>query len=407
MVSFIFTWFLFGDNFKRPASSSASTALSLPSHDNVTALNQLLCLPPEKLNQIDLALMNLLCAQNLTGAENLDIEQCLGILNQWTEIVKNDTKKRLPAYYQNPNKYDNSVAVFRMVTLVLTLKNTLGVHYNLDAAHHWDFSDSRDIFIHGLLGERRSGTCTSIPVLCAAIGRRLGYPVKLAQAKGHMFFRWEDKHECFNVEACCPGVDVRDDEYYCHWPEEITKEELHRCSYLKSLTPAEELAEFMGCRSSCLADTGRFAEAQIAAAWQCRLYPRQSSSLMHLLSLTDHLLNELARNEMEITGSTPGYAVPVYSEGQTQYYFTWRQPETNPPSGKPLTKSVNIEQLTRRVDRLNAQKRQQMQNPLLPNTQPPMPGQRVTRASRPQLSSTQPPMPVPRPIPKVIKKKKL
>ena len=52
MVSYI----LFGGNFRRPAPSILA-AYSSPSDDNVPTLAQLLCLPPEKLDQIDIALI--------------------------------------------------------------------------------------------------------------------------------------------------------------------------------------------------------------------------------------------------------------------------------------------------------------------------------------------------------------
>ena len=36
------------------------------------------------------------------------------------------------------------------------------------------FADARDVFLHGLTGAKPRGTCSSLPVLQVAIGRRLG-----------------------------------------------------------------------------------------------------------------------------------------------------------------------------------------------------------------------------------------
>jgi regulator of sirC expression with transglutaminase-like and TPR domain len=67
----------------------------------------------------------------------------------------------------------------------------IAISGNLDPNDRF-FADSRDIFLHGLVGNRRMGTCSSMSVLYAAIGRRLGYPLKLATTKAHLFLRWED-----------------------------------------------------------------------------------------------------------------------------------------------------------------------------------------------------------------------
>lgn len=61
------------------------------------------------------------------------------------------------------------------------------------------FADSSKVFLHGLLGSKRQGTCSSMPVLYSAVGRRLGYPLKLVTIKGHLFVRWEGAGERLNV----------------------------------------------------------------------------------------------------------------------------------------------------------------------------------------------------------------
>ena len=44
---------------------------------------ELTSLPTGKLEQLDIALMNLLCAEGLPGAENLDVEECLDVLESF------------------------------------------------------------------------------------------------------------------------------------------------------------------------------------------------------------------------------------------------------------------------------------------------------------------------------------
>ena len=83
---------------------------------------------------------------------------------------------------------------------------------------HEPITDSRDVFIHGLLDDdpnRRWGTCASIPVLITAVARRLGYPVGLAVAGRHIYARWEDDGVCFNIEASNPmGMTVPSDDEF-------------------------------------------------------------------------------------------------------------------------------------------------------------------------------------------------
>ena len=63
-----------------------------------------------------------------------------------------------------------------------------------------------------------------MPVLYVAIGRRLGYPLYLVQAREHFFVRWEEPGgERFNIEATTLGFTPRDDEHFRHWPRPIRR----------------------------------------------------------------------------------------------------------------------------------------------------------------------------------------
>ena len=249
---------------------------------HIPSLSELLSFNSEEIEQVDIALMNLICTQGLIGSEDLDIDQCLGILDEWADLVHKDTNARLPAYYQNPQKYHNSVNKFKCANLILTLKNTLKMDYNLEIMQTTDFLDSKNFFIHGCLTGKKQGGCISIPITCVAVGRRLGYPLKLALTREHVFFRWEDDHEVFNMEACCPGCDSHPDEYYQTWPNKLTDADVALYGYLKSLTPAEELALFLDTRGHCLLDSGNITEALMCYAQAYLLMPDAPDLLAHL-----------------------------------------------------------------------------------------------------------------------------
>ncbi|MCF7954972.1 MAG: hypothetical protein K9M75_04130 [Phycisphaerae bacterium] len=238
-------------------------------------VDQLLNMSEAEIAKLDIGLVNLLCAEGLDGSEDLDIDKCLATIDEWAEFIRKDTQARMPAYFNNPAKYDNSVNLFKIVTMILCLKNDIGVDYNQDIMKREVFPDSKDVFIHGCLTGKKHGGCVSIPTLCVAVGRRLGYPLKLVCTKRHVFFRWDDGKEVFNMEACCPGCDTHPDDYYKKWPTNVTATEIRVDKLLQSLTPSEEMALFLETRGHCLFDTGRAAEAQLMYANAYKLMPTQ------------------------------------------------------------------------------------------------------------------------------------
>jgi hypothetical protein len=236
---------------------------------NTRQLNDLLNLSPADLDSCDIALMDLVCAQSLPGAENINISGCLMKLDEWAGHVQSETERNLHRFRDNPGEFDNSEGYFRMLIMSVVMYEDFGVRYNperiilpqnIDLNDHF-FTDSRDIFLHGLIGDRRMGTCSSMPVLYIAIGRRLGYPLKLVTTKSHLFVRWESDTDRFNVEATGKGMNRYDDEHFKQWPFPVSDGEIRTEGYLKSLTASEELAVFLSLRGNCLKESGRLKEA--------------------------------------------------------------------------------------------------------------------------------------------------
>ena len=244
-------------------------------------LKELLALPQADLLKSEIATMNLLCAQGLPGAENIDAKDCLTKLDDLATRVRSETERNFHRYAENPAQFQYSTNYFRMVLMAVVLTEDFHVHYAKDkigpstAARMGDgfFADAHDVFLHGLTGSNHAGTCSSLPVLQVAVGRRLGYPLKLVTTRGHLFVRWEDASERFNVEAAGIGVNRFSDDYYRHWPYETSEAEEHAEGYLKSLTPAQELAVFMSIRGMCWQEAGNFAEAADAFEVASRLAP--------------------------------------------------------------------------------------------------------------------------------------
>lgn len=241
----------------------------------------LLAKSPDELAQADIALMNLLCAKGLPRAEDLDIPTTLATLDQWAAKVKSETERHLyrvtdPRYAEH---YNHSEARLRVEFIVQVLQEDCGVRYNPDRIYEPDFRDARDLFIHGMLPGNAGGTCASMPVLYVAIGRRLGYPMKLVQAREHLFCRWDGPNERFNIEgAGNGGVDYYPDEHYRTWPRPLSDAAMASGVYLSSLTPEQELWTFLHDRGTCLHANGRMPKARAAFAEAHRLEPRSANT---------------------------------------------------------------------------------------------------------------------------------
>jgi uncharacterized protein YeaO (DUF488 family) len=247
----------------------------------VNSLSVLLAQPVENLSTIDIARMNLLAAEGLPGTGAFDVQRAVATLDAWAKRVGSETERHRHRFRNNPAEFEHSEGFFRMLMLAVVLAEDFGVHYKQEAkaapttAQMQDgfFGDAQDVFLPGLLGPKRQGTCSSLPVLYVAVGRQLGYPLKLVTTKAHLFVRWEDKNERFNVEAAGDGLNRFDDAYYRQWPFAVTEQDVQAEGYLKSLTPAEELAAFQSIRDLCWLEAGRRKEAAEAFGAAARLAP--------------------------------------------------------------------------------------------------------------------------------------
>jgi hypothetical protein len=260
------------DNHSPTAVASGPQPIT-PTVQKAFTLDNLLTMKPEELKSVDIAEMNLLCATGLPGAEDLDIGHCLATLDQWAQRVKHETERHLyrvtdPRYADH---YHHSEAYLRAEMLLQVLQVDLGVKYDMTAAHNFSFNDSRVAFIHGMIpapgrtiADTPGGTCASMPVMYVAVGRRLGYPLKLVLTHGHVFARWDGQdhpnpawRERFNIEGSGEGFSSFSDDYYKTWPFKITDADVKANGYLLSLTPMEEFAVFLASRGHCGRDNGQ------------------------------------------------------------------------------------------------------------------------------------------------------
>jgi hypothetical protein len=286
---------IFGQAEHRPARSSAGGT-------RIPTLGEILSLPLNEIPRFSIGFLNLLSATMLPDTLNLDIIACLKQLDLWTQHVKSETERNFHRFRKAPGDYGHSEGRYRAGMMITVLQQDCGVRYDPNCIKTKLFLDSREGFIHGLL-TGKGGTCANMPILYAAIGRNLGYPIYICSAKAHLFCRWatKDGRERFNIEGSGHGMGTPDDEHYKKWPHEISEKEVYLGHFLRNLDPFEELAEFMAVRGHCFLDRAHFLDAIVAYSHAHRLAPTNPHHFSFLMGAMN--VEIIQRQEGKLPGS--------------------------------------------------------------------------------------------------------
>jgi hypothetical protein len=296
-------------NPKKAGAKSAAGALGHKARA-VPHWSRLVRLSDAELAGHDVAAVSLACAVGLPGAEDVDFARVRARLDGWAGHVRRETSRCTPQFRREPAAFENSRSYFRVLVLATVLQQDCGVRYDPALiGRDGFFTDAANLFLHGILAGR-GGTCSSLPPLYVAVGRRLGYPLRLVQTGSHLFARWDDAKtgERFNVECTSHGLNCHPDDYYRAWPVPTTAEEVERSGWLVSLTPREELGAFLANRGHCCQDNHRHREAVEAYAWAASVAPRQGGQEACLRVALRRWGEQLA----QVAGSPlPGVTAPV------------------------------------------------------------------------------------------------
>jgi len=275
------------------------------------SLAELLSLSTSELETVDIARINLLCAEGLTGSQDLDVDGCITTLNTWARYVEGETKRNQHLFAEHPDRFRSSLAYYRMAMLATVLCQDLRMRYNperelqLENGHtlrsekeeNEFFGDSKDVFIHGLVAAKHYGTCASMPFLYVAIARRLGYPVTLATTATHFYVRYEEgsgRH--LNVEATehRAFLTPSDDEYRNPWELHLGEEEIKGMRYLQPLSNAEILGHSLLTRASVLRSMKQYDKQAESWGIAARYLPDTP-----MWKNVEHDMQILARNQGE------------------------------------------------------------------------------------------------------------
>lgn len=285
-----------------PSTQTASSEKSYPERDTSSRLrlSEGLEMSVDELATIDIAKMNLLCAKGLPGSEYFDIEAGLKVIAEWTDAVARETRRNWHRFQERPEDYENSEAFYRMGMLITVLQQDFGIRYDPNLIDTPDdkinaafLTDPSNMFLTGILGPKRTGTCSSMPVLYASIARRLGYPVRLILANDHLFLRWEKSDGSWvNIEGTSHGITLHNDEYYKSW-RNIPAADIERGLSLKPLTTLQEISVFLLIRAGTLAYHDRVYEALIAAAQSSYLWPTNTKAAQYLAEFTFQFVRQI------------------------------------------------------------------------------------------------------------------
>jgi hypothetical protein len=195
------------------------------------------------------------------------------------------------------------------------------------------FKTSKDLFLHGLVNDNHGGNCVSLPVVYTAVGRRLGYPIKLVGSREHVFCRWEGLEHPnphwrtrFNFDGAGKGFSIDPDEFYVNWPKPSTPEEIKSHQWLESNSPSQELATFLLGRGHCLRHNARFEEAHIAYAEAYRFWPTTRLTQYWIERFDGIQRQAIARAELESILLDDAISPRIVSQRHSQRHW-WETPQ--------------------------------------------------------------------------------
>jgi hypothetical protein len=205
----------------------------------------------EELAKVDIGAVNLACTRGLPRADAVDHADILRRVDNLAMKVGQRTERLRPRFRETGY---TSEPFWRARAMVALLTRHLGVRYNMAKADPTTTLDPEDSFIHGIFVSQ-GGTCASLPVLFAAVGRRLGYPIRLAtvvgetpgfpgHTVGHVFARWDGQDERFNIDHYDGDfISATDDDIREKYA--VTPDTERDGGLMVSLTPQQELALFL------------------------------------------------------------------------------------------------------------------------------------------------------------------
>ena len=265
----------------------------------------------------------------------MDAARCLAVLERWTNLVRAETAQRLTSLAPHDRSTAGrfvaaSESRRQAQALVQGLHDVLGPDRRpaslesgtLEAAVATGRPlDPQDLFLGGVLGSAspaHRSTSVSLPWLYLAVGRRLGYPLRLAAQDGRLLLRWEGQDEQFTIDWqqswAGPPVSPSELRFRVEQPgrppfspsSDQPPTATPLSSPLHLLSADDELAVLLSARGACLESHGQNREALVAYAQAHRLSPDCDNYLLAIA----HVMPKISA----LFGHTQPMPAPNYSD---------------------------------------------------------------------------------------------
>lgn len=230
----------------------------------------------DQLAQIDPLRLNLAVARGCPGLGNLEVAPHAAELDRWAHELRRLLPGAEEEFRRSPTDWKDDIHFFHLGLLCWFIDEVLHIRYR-DDQRDMEFvcyTDSRDLFLHGLI-ETRLGTCATMPTLHAALAWRLGWPVSLAVSGWHVLCRYDDGERTHNIEATRTGGggfhSHPDEEYRMRYG--INEADIVTGSDLTSLDARRMLGLFIGFRARHGQDLGQRRQAARDYALALELFP--------------------------------------------------------------------------------------------------------------------------------------
>lgn len=289
-----------------------------------------------QLTEVDVGEMNLIVAAGLPNGPQFDRKTYLKMLDEMAMKVAAETESFRPNFRPNPSC--PTEAQYRGYMLLKSCRDCYGLRHFLlpekgsgftgimhgDCIKREQRVDSRNWFIHGLLESGRIGSCASLPMLYAAVGRRLGYPIKIVPSLCHLFVRWDDGVERFNLEGTSPDyINSHPDDHYIDTPKPWTHRQKTCGYFLKNASAKETLAMMLAARSMVQMFSGRLLEAGMMISKAIDLAPDDPE----YPNIGGHIEKDMA--ELPEAERVPPLYAPVLNVGfdGKRFYIPFERPK--------------------------------------------------------------------------------
>lgn len=128
----------------------------------------------------------------------------------------------------------------------------------------------------------RKGNCVSMPLLFIILGQKLGIDVTASVAPEHIFVKYREEGQSYNLEATSGGGFIRD--VWMQQQVPMSPEALASGIYMQPLTKKETVAVMAGTLMEFYGQQG-WEERRIALAnLALKYYPKDVSSMLHISS---------------------------------------------------------------------------------------------------------------------------